>query len=65
MWDLAARYGGREVISPPLMQVQGPYIGEDDRVKHVKKIGEAIPDQPLKGELVAVCECCHVLVLLQ
>ncbi len=35
-------------------QVQGPYIGKDGRVKHIKNIGEAIPEQPLigKGNLI-------------
>ena len=30
-------------------KVLGPYIDKDGRVKHVKKIGEEIPQQPLQG----------------
>ena len=30
-------------------KVQGPYIDKDGRVKHVKKIGEEIPQQRLQG----------------
>ena len=30
-------------------KVLGPYVDKDGRVKHVKKIGEEIPQQPLQG----------------
>ena len=29
--------------------VQGPYIGADGRVKHMRLIGEEIPEQPIQG----------------
>ena len=29
--------------------VQGPYIGADGRVKHMRLIGEDIPEQPIQG----------------
>ena len=33
-------------------KIQGPYIDKDGRVKHVKKIGEEIPQQPLQGTCI-------------
>ena len=36
---------------PSLSQVQGPYIGADGRVKHMRLIGVDIPEQPVEGKL--------------
>ncbi len=40
---------------------QGPYVGKDGRVKYYKKIGEEIPDQPLRGTDSLCTECSSVL----
>jgi hypothetical protein len=35
--------------------VQGPYIGADGRVKHMRLIGEDIPEQPIQGYTAGNC----------
>ena len=37
-------------IPPSLPQRHGPYVDKDGRVRHVKKVGEEIPEQPREGK---------------
>ena len=36
-------------------KVAGPYVDKEGRVRHVKKIGEDIPEQPLQGKMCFTC----------
>ncbi len=36
---------------------QGPYVDKDGRVKYYKRIGQEIPDQPLRGSVYIPMQC--------
>ena len=43
---------------PPHTQIRGPYVDKDGRVRHVKRVGEEIPEQPPQGSsLLATFVC--------